>query len=215
MRNCLGRNEAQAASASFHPLCPRASPIAKEGRSWLESSPLPIKKAVWAKPLPLLISPLHWRSWKNASCSWIAIRRQTPPAGSASVRMCCRPICTRRSSSPKRLTRPFYPRFRRICSSCPPVRIWRRLNWSLWIRWGGNSIFPNCWSRWKSVLISLSWIALRRSACSRSTPCAPPRRSLYRSSASSLPWKASSSCCKPMNRSRSGSILSWGFSAWC
>ena len=39
------------------------------------------------KPLPLLISPLHWRSWKNASCSWIAIRRQTPPAGSASVRM--------------------------------------------------------------------------------------------------------------------------------
>lgn len=183
MRNCLGRNEAQAASASFHPLCPRASPIAKEGRSWLESSPLPIKKAVWAKPLPLLISPLHWRSWKNASCSWIAIRRQTPPAGSASVRMCCRPICTRRSSSPKRLTRPFYPRFRHICSSCPPVRIWRRLNWSLWIRWGGNSIFPNCWSRWKSVLNpGLSSVArpahAQRPVRRQGDPCTAPVRVL-------------------------------------
>lgn len=39
-----------------------------------------IKKAVWAKPLPLLIAA---SLAIETSCSWIAIRRQTPPAGSA------------------------------------------------------------------------------------------------------------------------------------
>ena len=86
---------------------------------------------------------------------------------------------------PEKVNEAIYPRFRHICSSCPPVRIWRRLNWSLWIRWGGNSIFPNCWSRWKSVLISLSWIAsVARSAHAQrpvrrqGDPCTAPVRVL-------------------------------------
>ena len=140
---------------------------------------------------------------------------KSPPAGSASVRMCCRPICTRRSSSPKRLTRPFYPRFRRICSSCPPVRIWRRLNWSLWIRWGGNSIFPNCWSRWKSVLISLSWIVLRRSACSRSTPCAPPKEILVPLQCEFFALEGIVKLLQTYEQVKKRLNPQLGFSAWC
>lgn len=114
-----------------------------------------------------------------------------------------------------RLTLHFY-RFAPYLFLLPSVRIWRRLNSDLWIRWGGNSYLSELLEplekRFDFIILdcppSLGLLTLN-------ALCAAKEIAYCRSSASSLPWKASSSCCKPMNRSSLAQSSSWGFSAWC